>query len=65
MKLSELVAKLQNTIDETGDLPGYTWNADNQSYFPVDSVEIIDDPFAFVFIYSECDEGEIHPPRRQ
>ena len=65
MKLSEIIAKLQIIMNDRGDLPGYVWNADDQSFFPVERVEIIDDPITFVFIGSECDEGEIHPPRRQ
>ena len=65
MKLSEIIAKLQIIMNDRGDLPGYVWDSDAQSFFPVERVDIINDPIDFVVIRSEFDEGEIHPPRRQ
>ena len=65
MKLSEIIAKLQKIVDEKGDLPGYIWDSDAQLFYPVEIVEIDDDPFAFVYIGSERDDGEIQTPRRE
>ena len=65
MKLSELIAKLQIIMNDRGDLPGYVWDSDAQSFFPIETVGNFNDPIDFVAIGSECDEGEIHPPRRQ